>query len=344
MRLIQGLFLSLFFLTTTISEATDRCLTNKYVFDIGSGGINAVGYIVDTCKDVILKTFPQKYHNLPLQQCISDSPDSQTITEECLTKGRKAITSLKKELAIDCKQQECIAIATAWARNAKNADMLINQFQSEGINVAIISQYDEGQIAFKNFIRSHNIPNDIEKNIIVFDLGGGSFQLSDMDDQGNIQVYHGPYGMFNFKALILSKFASNNNQILPASSLKEIKDFSIQEIWKDLKKNKYINDKLERADLKIFGVGSFFDKGIRTQLSLGKKVSLTDIENAIDKLIGKTSEEIQKIYPFMPKEYASDAQFSLLIIYGLLKEMEVQKLKVARNAQINDYIALNNLP
>jgi len=342
MRFIIMLLLSLI-LAQSSTASTKSCLENKYIFDIGSGGINGIGYEVNTCNHKISKTIVKKYHDLPLQSCISNSLDGKTIPQSCISEGTAAFTLFQKEFNVDCKQQKCLAIATAWARNAQNSHELINAIEDQGIKVSVLSQYDEGKISFENIIQENNISPKEAKNTLVFDIGGGSFQLNYLDNKDAVRVYKGPYGMFNFKPLVLEKFANGNGDILPAAYLAKIKNFALEEVRSQLQKDKHLMKKFQMPNLEIFGTGTFIGVGIRSQLGLGETVTFDAIEKAIDILVGKNAAEIKAIYPNMPEKYAVNSQFSLLIIYAVMKEGGIKTIHITSDGGINEYLALYDL-
>ncbi len=326
------------------NSALANCNVIKYIFDLGSGGIKVSAYLVDNRNKKICKTVMNSYLNLPFQSYISKSKDGKTISQSCIDETRKQLYELKASNNIDCRKHECLGFATAWARNSKNADSLIEEFKKAGINTTILSQYDEGKISVLSSLTEGNIHKEEEDSIVVFDIGGGSFQLSDIDQNGKIHVYHGPYGMFNFKSLVLKKFSSSGDEIISANNLLALKKFAIQTISDDLNNNHRLLKKLsEEKYIKTFGVGAFMSKAIKTQLNLGSVISINDVENAIDKLVGKTIIQIQHIYPSMPAEFAQNAQYSLLIIYSVMKEIGIKEIIITSDEGNTRYLALYGL-
>jgi exopolyphosphatase/pppGpp-phosphohydrolase len=336
---------SIFFAITMLicNTSFSDCIKDKYIFDVGSGGIDSVGYIIDTCAKKVKKIKAQSYYNLPLQHCISTSHDKQSLSNECIEDAKLAFESLQKKFNINCKKDKCIAVATAWARNAKNAQTLIDRIKEYGIKVSVLSQHDEGKISFHSLMLENNVIGDAEKKAVVFDIGGGSFQLNTLDDNGEIHVYKGPYGMFNFKPLVMKKFGNGKNDILDPKDLKAIKKFALDEIGSKLKKDKILMKKFSSKDIKVFGAGSFMSKGT-VQLDMETVFSIDDIEKTLESLVGKTVPEIQSIYTKMPKEYAPNQQFSLFIIYAIMKKCGIDRVYISPHGGINQYIALNGVP
>lgn len=327
--------------TAYITSAAASCLTDKYIFDIGSGGIRSTGYSVDICKGLIHKKIAENYYNMPLQEYISNSHDGRTIPDSYVKKGRDAFIHLKHQFGIDCVKERCLAVATAWARNATNSSQLIEEIKKEGIDTYVISQQDEGKISFDSLAKDNNLTDFEKRNTIVFDIGGGSFQLNYMSEQGKIMVYNGPYGMFNFKKLILAKFSENG--VLSSSALDMVKEFALKEIGSKLESHTELYNKLLNKNLLVLGTGAFMGSCIKQQLGLGGYVSLSGVEKALADIFGKSVVEIQKIYPNMPEEHTVNAQFSLLIVYAIMKEGGIKAITIPHNVHVNEYLALNGL-
>lgn len=328
-------------LCNTVNASSESCVTNKYVFDIGSGGINAIGYEVNDCTKEIKKILSEIYYPLPLQNYISNSKDGRSFSKTHLLKGEKAIFHIKKSLDIDCQKEKCLALATAWARNASNSRKLINIIQNHGIKTSIISQHDEGKVAFHSLVNNLKIDKTKEKETVVFDIGGGSFQLTYKDFNNFIRVYQGPYGMFNFKKLIKDRF--DYSQKPSFFAIRKIKKFAFQTIGINISKEKTLLSVLAKNKGVVFGSGAFIGNSLKSQFNFGNKVTLKQIETAINNTIGKNIEEIQNIYPNMPSQYAINSQFSLLIIYAIMKSASIKHIIIPNNLKINEYVALHGL-
>jgi|GEM_PF-5866869 len=325
---ISALLISINLLLIQNSYAHDSCLSNKYIFDIGSGGIKSTGYLINKCHQTIVKTLAEDYDtSLSLQECISNSPGGSTIPPACISNGEKVFSSIKKKLGINCAQQQCRAVATAWARNAHNSHELINAIEDQGIKVSVLSQENEGKLSFLSLSANHNL-----KNTMVLDLGGGSFQLSSEDSSEVIQVHNGPYGMFNFKPMLLAKFDNS----LPSASLEAIKQFALDEIGAEISNKSYFKNKSN-----VLATGAFITRGVQNQFAFGNKVSLKQIEAAVANTVGKSAAEICAIYPKLPAEHAVNSQFSLLIIYAVMKSAGIDHITIVSNNKINEYLALH---
>lgn len=336
MLFARYLFIIITLCTGSNLFASEQCIEKKYVFDIGSGGIKVMGYKVDICKKMINKVIANDYYTLPLQKFISESKDGNIIPQEYINYGENAILALEKNNNINCKKDRCIAIATAWARNAINSNELLEKIEAQGVNVIILSQHNEGKLSFDSTVLLNNINHDQEKNLLVFDLGGGSFQLNDLDEKKDLRVFKGQYGMFNFKALVREKFPNFKN-----TDLQEVKDFALAEIGQKIKEDPYLLKKIKNNDTITIGVGAFMTLGMKEQLLMGEEVTVPKVEEAIGKIYGKSKKQIIKEFPDIKIEHAKDSLYSLLIIYAVMESTGISKIKIAKSSgQFNEYLAL----
>ncbi len=312
------------------------CFNNKYVFDIGSGTIKANGYNINRCTNKLERITPTHYNSeIKFQECLSKhSNDGKTIPEDCLLKGKRIIQDMKKKMGTDCSNHQCKAIATAWARTSNNAKEMIDIIEAEGIKISVLDQYQEGKLGFLSLPKSIN---EDSKHVIVFDLGGGSFQLATEDQSGQIHVHNGQYGMYNFRKLIAEKFAKNSSEILVRSQIPQIKQFAFKIIDEAIKHDSFLYGKN-----KLIGIGSFIHRGIGEQMEFGNKVSVLEVEKAINNFIGSTAAEIVEKYPKLPIEHAESSQYSLIIVHAVMKSLNIEQMTIVSNNLTNDYLATHD--
>ncbi len=100
------------------------------------------------------------------------------------------------ELLQDAQAQgatQFAGIATAAFRHATNGEALLQKLkQDTGIHLRLITQEEEGILAFKTFLTV--FPDIQQANCIALDLGAASFQLTTQNEE-TYDVLHGPIGV-----------------------------------------------------------------------------------------------------------------------------------------------------
>lgn len=166
-------------------------------FDIGSGAIKVSVYevIVRTSGTMIQDELFSHQTELLLQNdLILNGGDSLSYgaLHRC-----KCILKTYKERADALKAIKCTAIATAVFRRASNGLEFLKDVQASlGIRCQVIEQRLEGRIGF---LTGWSVAGGDAKDLIVWDCGGGSFQLTNAFEE----TFEGPLGSANTTALLV---------------------------------------------------------------------------------------------------------------------------------------------
>ncbi|KIE05989.1 hypothetical protein NF27_CG01690 [Candidatus Jidaibacter acanthamoeba] len=320
-----------------------NCLEKRYVFDIGSGSTKSKGYLVDICQNKLIKNLGEVNKAVRYQQCISSSIDKSSITEECLTNGLRALKAIEQEYGIDCGEHKCKGVATAWARNAKNSSELLNTFKLHDIHINLISQKEEGELGFKTALSDPYLKGVDPDKLLIWDIGGGSFQLSVQDEHDEIHTYEGPWGLFNFVHQLKEDFSLKGINLTKEGffnkdELKEILEYTSHELGKDIQKDKLIVEKLKTA--KVVGIGRIMYMGIKYELDLTNPISKEEIKDLIYEFAGMTVSEAQKKYPKLPDHFAPLIQQALILVYGVMDGAGINKLEIIEST-LTDHLVLD---
>lgn len=156
---------------------------------------------------IIMHIYPNRAYNLAYQQkeavrlSQGMSYDNQ-LQPEAMT---RAIETLKT-FSHMCKLfnvDTIIAVATAAVRNATNSAAFIQQVQQQtGITLKIISGEEEGLLGYTAVVNTLNI-----SDCLLFDLGGGSTELTLIQNRKPIHTVSLPFGAVN----TTERFGTTNN-------------------------------------------------------------------------------------------------------------------------------------
>lgn len=209
--LITVSFLSSFcsFAAENTVETQNSCIVKFLVIDVGSSTTKSILYTKDTCnsnKTIEKKTLNKNY---PYQACLSDTNDN-VLPKRCIEEGAKAIASIKDHFDLDCEtNSQCKAIATGWARNTENIHEWLDEVKKIKVDPIVATQNHEGEMKLHAMKNTLDIPDG---PFIAFDIGGASFQLSWIDEKGEVQHYNSQYGTDNFTHDLQAKFLSDEDQ------------------------------------------------------------------------------------------------------------------------------------
>lgn len=329
------------FLASYYYKNFEQCVEERVSFDFGTGFIKGKIGVVDKCQHKIIATKEFAEIRNQLVPCFEKNEKGEVqIAELCFSSTVDKFLKLKQVLGVDCKKQTCKSIATAWARRANNSEDLIRELNFHGANIRKITQNEEGVTALKAVLGYlHN--KKYQDDLIVFDIGGGSFQISTFDESGNVVVFLGNEGMESYHKLLKSKLGLPNDRFLTSDEGEKIvqqaqKDFGVM-----ISKNDILHDKILNSK-NLFAIGGPIQKGLMYQLNSGRTITEPKLKEIAGKFGDKTLHEvISESFPNLRGDYAITAQFSCYMLAGILKGAGIKEMVIS-DATLNDYILLND--
>lgn len=308
-----GLFICACFLLA--SPSLNAEIIRRAAFDFGSGKIKLQVADVDTDNHSIVQSIYTQASVVQLSEDAANHPQgyfSENIQNQAITAAQNL-----KQKAIELGAVEFIGLATEAYRKAPNGQKLVDKYFSElNLPVKIISQMEEGKIGFLALIAETNLD---PSQVISWDIGGGSFQVTYFDDEKNIQVYMAPFGRITTKNAIIkfikgddpSKVASPN----PMSSREW--ESSLQYFNSALP---HVPDslvlKLKRADVQLIGISAHPEK-----LRNLKTYYLKDIIEILEDRLDKDDCELAKIHNSPPS-----AVSELALVYSVMHKLNVSSV------------------
>ncbi len=318
----------------------NECLENRYAFDVGSGAIKTTASKVDKCKGEIVEKIGEHNVHIKYETCLESKGDKVEISEACIKQTKQVIQDIEKAYDMDCATSRCAGVATAWARKASNTEELLKLFRAEKIDIEVLPQKEEGKLGFYT-AKTHNTAKyKLNDKMVVWDLGGGSFQLSAVGGDGDIHVYNGMFGVESYDKLIRKAFMNDGMIYFNKERLDRAIDFTVKKIGNKVRKDKVIRNKIKENDVVVYAIGRPMYRGIKENLKLSDVVTKEQLYNAALTFSGKTVEEARKAYPLLPDHYVMQAQPAIILIYSIMESLGIDQLHILE-AKATDYIAID---
>lgn len=337
------LFLVLLVLTGVIVFSlisSHICTEKRFAFDIGSGAIKAKAALVNHCKGILVENLGNYVVHNKFVNCLIKSNGTNDISVDCFNRGLAAIDDIEHHYGIKCGKAKCAGVATAWARKATNGDKIIQGFHERHVNVDIVTQEQEGEIAFKA-ARSHKeVQRNNENNIIIWDIGASSFQLTTLDNDGKFHVYNGPFGIETYEHVLRSKYGVYQSDEMPyftASQLQDAFATASEEVGKAVLDDPIIAEKLKDPKVKVFAMGRPMHSGLKIDLNLPENLQEDLLIAVANKFAGKTPEEMKAMYSNLPDHFINSAQASIILIYGIMHGAGIKEINIL-DSTMNDYV------
>jgi exopolyphosphatase / guanosine-5'-triphosphate,3'-diphosphate pyrophosphatase len=305
--------------TTLTAPTTEKVI--RAAIDIGSGAtklrvaeVNLKTHKID--KIIINESYPVQYH-----EKLSKSSNN-TFDNEVMQTGIDAI----KQSAAIAKQygaDKVVAVATASFRKAANSQELIDRIYKEtGVKVYVIDQDLEGKLAFNAVMSQENYSPD---DLVVWDIGGGSLQLTALNKEGQYEIFRGEVASIHFKNMIIDEIQhKDSNQISTPNPMteKEIQQSTV--MAKDLaqKVDRVFKDRMLQPNTKVVGVGNIFAYGLYPVV--GKKSPFTqkELSDAVFGMAGKDDQQLGG------GDYANVQLSNLILILGNMQTLNIQQMEV----------------
>lgn len=293
----------------------------RAAIDIGSGAtklkvaeVNLESKKID--KVLAVENFPVQY-----QEALMNSPD-QMFSEEVMQQGIDAL-SKAKAVADRYGAEKVVAVATASFRSGKNAQEFIDRIYKEtGIKVHIIDQDLEGILNFEAATAQVDFAPD---ELIVWDIGGGSYQFTTLDKEGNVVVHRGTDASIPFKNHVITHIKGQDltktntpNPISPKQMM--LTESKAREIAQ--KVDALFKEKIQDPNTKVVGVGSIFSYNINPIINEQYPYTQEHLACRVQHLVGKTDEQVGG------GDYANVYVTNPALIVGFMKSLGIDEVYI----------------
>lgn len=292
----------------------------RAALDIGSGATNLKVAIVNRDTNKIIEKLFEKSIPVPYQKHLELSGNN-TFDQPVMEQGIKAIKELKN-LALEHQANKVVGVATAAFRQATNAPQFTQEIlRQTGIRVHIINQDEEGILAFRGALATTPFE---PQNVIVWDVGGGSMQLTTLTEAGTYLVDKGKLASIPFKNAIIQEVKHQNLQEVQSPN-----PLNLEEMGAALKianqaaeaADPMIKTKISQPNTTILSVGSLFNYGIKP-LAGSAVVTPSKLQEALLPLAGKNDEELGQ------GALSEVAVSNPLLVLGYMHELKMPQVEI----------------
>lgn len=292
----------------------------RAALDIGSGATNLKVAEVDLESGKIVKQLFEESVRVPYQKQLEQSKDNR-FDEKTMEEGIQSITLLKNK-AENYPIKKIAAVATAAFRQAENAQAFAKEIEAKtGVQVRIVDQEEEGILAFRGALALTSV---LPEKAIVWDIGGGSMQLTTLSDQGTYLVEKGKTASVPFKNAFIEnikhqdlKEVQNPNPMTTEEILGGI--VLSEKIAKET--SPFFVEKLKKTDTKVVAVGNLFNYGIKPLVgsSVFKPSTLSE---AVMRLEGQTFATITE------SSLAEVAGTNPILVLGFMRALSIPEVEI----------------
>lgn len=266
-------------------------IERRAAIDVGSGGTKIIVADVNTKTNQIEEVLFNSTFSVPYQASLDKSIDG-TFDEETKALSLKTFQEIQA-ITAQFEVQKIAAVATSAFRKANNSQALVQDIEQQTrINIRIIPQREEGEIAFFSAAASYTQHID---DIIVWDIGTGSLQMTTVNTNGGLSVYMGEQmGSVSFKSYIIDTIQESELEDKTSPNPISDEDLKMADRYARAfgrKAYPIIKQKIQ-ANGKVVGMGRLFYHGIRLVASEDNVITRQKLREFIDQSLNKKDEDL----------------------------------------------------
>ncbi len=291
----------------------DKCIAYRAAFDVGSTTTKMKVARVNKC---LQKNEAVIYKN-EIKVPYAENKHSGVFSPQIRNTGIIALQRLKEE-AIYNKAEAFSGVATESFRHSGNTLEFLGEIKEKtGISIKLI---DQDQEAILGYLAASSFFPDRARNLIVWDIGGGSMQMILRDENKEFTIYRGKMASVSFKEKILMQILqrklgkhSSPNPI-GKENLKtaiEMAAMAAGDIPQSIKKA------MREPDAVILGIGGVHNESIKKQLKSNALYTQEELINALNARIGLGDKDIGGPY--------ADTEISnMILVLGFMEKLGIK--------------------
>jgi len=306
-------------LTASEISSETPVIERRAAIDVGSGSTKVTIADVDPVSQQIISIIFEESFPVPYQASLEASYDG-SFDENITDLGMITFKEIKV-ITENYQVQKIAAVATAAFRDATNGDRFAQEVKNETtIPLRVIPQREEGTMAFFSGIAASD--KDPEQ-LIVWDIGTGSFQMTTLNESNDLSVYMGGIGSIPFKNYIIDLIqGKDSNEITTPNPMTEEDVKEADRFARSLGRNAYpiIKEKIKLSEVELIGIGRLFSNSIGPH-GENEVIVRKDLRTFIDGAIGLTDLELNT-------PYANVDVSNAILVLAFMKALHIHEIHI----------------
>jgi exopolyphosphatase / guanosine-5'-triphosphate,3'-diphosphate pyrophosphatase len=293
----------------------------RAAIDIGSGATKLKVALVNLKTQKIEKVLVNESFPVQYQEELEKSLDGK-FNETVMKTGLEALQK-SKEIAQKQGANKVIAIATASFRQATNVQEFVERVKQEtGIPIYIIDQNLEGILGFQATTAQFKAD---PKDVVVWDIGGGSFQFTALDEAGELIVYRGTDASIPFKNHVIKNIKKEDpNLITTPNPLNrtQLRDAGTYARQISTKVDTLFREKIRNPKTKVVGIGNIFAYGIYPLIGKKDNFAMNELYEKVQQLEDKNDSDLGG------GPYVNVAATNPILVLGFMQTLGIHEMEI----------------
>lgn len=333
MRLVVRVVVLFFAVFLPSLAFADNCWQTRAGIDMGSGTTKIAVTEVNICQHQLGKVLFEDQRPVGYNDALARSGNNQ-LDEAIQQQGLTALQQLVSQ-ARRYHPQRISGVATAVFRSASNGQAVIDRFnQQAGVQLKIISQQQEAELGFRSAKAALQDPTLQDNDLLVWDIGGGSMQMTAWRNaQGKLvsDVYQGKLASVTLKNFIVDVLKNQPSATSPnpigswrPSVLRFVEFYAHNDVPPQIKQ--------DLATRRVIGIGGVHGFSIKNQLKIkNNRYDLATLEQAAKQQVWKGDSELTGDYR------ATDVS-NLLLVEGYMRALGIKDVTIVKASLIQGVV------
>ena len=318
LALLTGLIICLTCATNGFAQS--ESVVRRAAFDIGSAVIKCTIADVDVATGKIVEPIEILAEKVDFAEDLARSYDSN-LSRDIMNAGIEALEKIKR-IAVKHNAEEYSAAGGAVFRSARNGRAYFVRIEEEtGIPSRIVS---EQQAAMLSYHAVRQVLDSSARDLLVWDIGGGSMQMTSRHMDGGLLFYIDPMASVSFKNVVIGTIQEKN--IATVSSPNPINAQEVASALTNIKTHAatsvppLITSRLRHSNMIVAGIGGVHYYGIPEQIGRRDTVfTRDDVAKAMEEWTGKNDEDFES-------EFAATRLTNLILVLGYMDALGIKEV------------------
>lgn len=302
------------------ATSKNSCIKRRGAFDVGSGSTKLKVADVDVCSRKVIAVIFEASEKANYEEDLKSSSNG-AFSDAMIADGLQIIKKIVAD-ASQYKPQVYFGVATSAFRNAKNARSFLNKVTKEtGIPIKIIPQREEATLGF---FAATAKTNTALSQAVVWDIGGGSMQMTTLDAKHQLLVYEGNLASVGFKNHIIQNIQKKPASGATPNPLSQSDITTAVQFAQDtaLQVPAGIQQKLKASNTTVIGIGGVHYYSVRKQVGQDQ-YSKAELQKTLMSKAGLADDKIGG-------KYANTEVSNLALVYGFMEALGINTVSTAK--------------
>ena len=295
-------------------------IERRAAIDVGSGGTKVCIADVDAKTQQIVQVLFEESFAVPYQAYL-ETAEEACFNEEIQQRGLQTFVEIK-EILDQYEVTKVAAVATEAFRKAANGVEFANRVaETTGVPLKVITQKEEGAIAFYS---ASTTSGSAPEELLIWDIGTGSFQIAAADQDEDLLVYMQSMGSVPFKNYIIRDIQGKDPSVVKSPNpMTEEEWLRADAKARELGRKAYPELKKQIRDLdgSIVGIGRLFANSVKPIGNTPGVITRDDLRSFIRSCLNKTDEELGD-------PYANVNLSNCILVLGVMKALHIHEIQI----------------